>query len=383
MPVAQTPVLNVETAASESRAAVQHRIWWRAPLQFVIFAAVFTAGLELFFSACGVGMEQILQPDPLLGTKHIPGKMVVWRMEGFSREPLSSAGLHDEEHVLAKPAGVYRIALLGDSATESMQVPLNANYGAWLRKLIKHPGLQTEVLNFGCSGYSTGQETLQFEQQAAQYKPDLTVLLYNRGDAIENVRKPTDLGCEPRPYFYMSGTGKLTEDDAVLKAHSASLQANALWDFLRRNSRIYGVLCQANLNLSIHEPLYCKVRSWLLSPFTPRTKKMTWTEAPYPPPDAWAVTNALVERLHADCLQAGSKLVVVTFPNAVQDPEFDGQIKHLVQTAKHDGFGCFDLTPVFRWNPDPMSLFLQYHFSAKGHKVVAENITEYLQKNGY
>ena len=213
------------------------------------------------------------------------------------------------------------------------------------------------------------------------YHPDVTILMYNRGDATENVRKPTDFACEPRPYFYIDSNGKLRQDDAVLGVYGKALQTNAVLDFLRRNSRIYGVLSQANLNLSIHEPLYRKLRGWFLAPWTPRLPKLKPGQAPYAPQDSWTVTSALVERLNADCLKTGSKLVVVEFPNIVKDAELNRQIVALGQLSAKDRFGSLDLTPVFRWNPDPMSLFLQYHFSIKGHKLVAEQISKYLDQS--
>src|ERR1700687_5059060 len=104
--------------------------------------------------------------------------------------------MRDVEHTIAKPAGVYRIALLGDSATEGLQVPFDATYGREIERIYAAHGIKAEVLNFGCSGYSTGQEVLQFEREVAQYKPDLSILLYNRGDSMENIRKPWDLRTE-------------------------------------------------------------------------------------------------------------------------------------------------------------------------------------------
>jgi lysophospholipase L1-like esterase len=381
MTVVSTPK---KTATSEKPAvfasALQHRPWWRAAIELPIYAILVIAVLELFLGAAGVGMEQILQPDPEFGTRHIPNKMIVWRMEGFSRGSFNSVGLRDVEHSVIKPAGVYRIALLGDSATEGLQVPLEQTYGAQIQRMYKKPGLRTEVINFACSAYSTGQEVLEFERRVAAYKPDLTILLYNRGDAIENTRKPTDLSGEPRPYFYLDKQGVLTQDDGALQAHAKALQPNPMFDFLRRNSRIYGVLSSADLNLSIHEALYRKLRGWVLKPFSKRMPKPDAEHAPYALQDSWAVTSALIERLNGDCIKAGSKLVVIAFPNVVHDPEFNGQIQNLQQLAKRNSFGCFDLSPTFNTNADPMSLFLQYHFSAKGHKVVAEQINAYLRE---
>jgi lysophospholipase L1-like esterase len=358
----------------------KHRRWWLIAIESAALAVVGIAGLELTLNACGVGMEEILQPDPVMGTTHIPNKQIVWRMEGFSKDQFNSQGLRDVEHSISKPANAYRVALLGDSATEGLQVPTSENYGAFLQKQLNVPNKQVEVLNFGTSGYSTGQEVLQYEREAAQYKPDLTILLYNRGDALENIRKPTDLKAEPRPYFYVDAQGNLQTDNAVLQANEQSLKPNPVIDFLRTNSRLYGVLSHANLTLSINEPHYRKVRSWIMTPFKPRHISRQ-APAAYAEQDVWNVTSALISRLDESCRKTGSKLVVVSFPNSVQDPEFGKQIEALHKLGKDKGFSVFDLTPTFRWHPDPKSLFVKYHFSTAGHKVVSEKIAEHLQKS--
>jgi len=355
----------------------KHRPWWRTGLETAALIAVGLCGLELLLSACGVGQEEILQPDPVMGTRHIPNKQVVWRMEGFSNESFNSEGLRDVEHPIAKPAGTFRIALLGDSATEGLQVPLKETYSSVLESIVTMPGKKTEVLNFGCSSYSTGQEVLQFEREVAQYQPDLTVLLYNRGDTLENVRKPTDLKTEPRPYFYIDADGTLQVDEAVLKANQKALQPNSTMDALRKHSRLYGVFSHANLNLSINDAAYRKVRGWMTSPFKARHTQTS--TALYKVQDAWQVTSSLLSRLNEDCRKSGSKLVIVTFPNIVQDPEFGRQIESVQKLAETEGFNVFDLTPTFHWYPDPKALFVKYHFSGPGHKVVADKIAEYLK----
>lgn len=367
-----------ETKPTESAQPKRaHRPWWQVAAESLLLVAIAVAGLELALGACGVGMEEILQPDPVMGVKHIPGKAVIWRMEGYSADRFSSAGLRDVEHSVAKPAMTYRIALLGDSATEGLQVPMSDTYATFLQSLISTPGKKTEVLNFGCSSYSTGQELLQFEHEVTQYKPDLTILLYNRGDALENVRKSGDFKCEPRPYFYIDPAGRLAEDDGVLQFNAEALEPNPVVDWLRVNSRIFGVFNHANLTLSLNEPWYRKVRGWVTAPFAKRKPKVA-ASTDYKEQDGTKVTSALIARLNEDCRKRGGKLLVVAFPNVVQDPEYGKQIAAVEQLGKATGFEVFDLTPKFRWNPNPKALFLKYHFSSAGHKFVAEKIADYL-----
>lgn len=366
---------------AELPVAGKHRRWWHVAAEAAALFVVAIAGLELVMNACGVGLEEILQPDPVMGVVHIPNKRVVWRMEGYSDDKFSSAGLRDVEHAIPKPADTFRIVLLGDSATEGLQVPMANTYASFLQANYKVPGKEVEVLNFGCSSYSTGQEVLQFERQAAQYKPDLTIALYNRGDALENVRKPGDLNCEPRPYFYMNQAGMLVQDDAVLQANALALKPNPIADFLRVNSRLYGVFTHANLTMSLNEPLYRKLRGWILAPFNKKRPKVddavNLTDSRVPQ-DINKVTAALLQRLNADCRKAGGKLVVIDFPNSVNDPEYGKQISMISKTAKSTGFGVFDLSPKFAMYPNPKELFVKFHFSTKGHDFVAHRIIEHL-----
>jgi len=50
-----------------------------------------------------------------------------YQREGESDVRINSDGLRDREHAKAKPAGMARIAVLGDSFSEAMHVPMEAN----------------------------------------------------------------------------------------------------------------------------------------------------------------------------------------------------------------------------------------------------------------
>lgn len=367
-----------ETIGTKPPAARRHRPWWRSAIEFVVLFCVAVVGLEAGFNFAGCGLEEFLQPDTAMGCRHIPGKRVVWRLEGFSDEKLSSAGLRDLERPIAKPAGMLRIALLGDSATEALQVRLPRTYGQLLEKKLQAQGAKVEVINFGCSSYSTGQEYLQLKNDVAKYKPDITILMYNRGDNIENVRDPMTLKADPRPYFYLDQSGNLQEDTAVLQANQSALTPNAVQSFLSRNSRIYGVFSQTNLALSINEALYHKIKG-ALNKLNPAQRKLKQKVAPaYPPQDGWLVTSKLISAMNAACKEQSTRFVVVCFPNVNNDKEYGQQIQAIKELSTRDGFSYLDLTPTVRWNPDPLSLFIKYHFSDSGHKLTAEELMKLL-----
>ena len=92
-----------------------------------------------------------------------------WSQEGSAPVRTNSQGYRDREWALAKEPGVLRIAVLGDSFTEALQVPLEQT---WVNQLpaamAAVPGCHllngfpkgAETLNFGVGGYGTGQSWL-------------------------------------------------------------------------------------------------------------------------------------------------------------------------------------------------------------------------------
>lgn len=342
-----------------------------------LFAAYLTVGilaLETLMQASGVGMEEFLEPDPVLGVRHIAGKKVVWRMEGYSDETINSDGMRDVERTIHKPDGLLRVALLGDSATEGLQVALPNTYGQFLETALSRSlKRKVEVLNFGCSSYSTGQEYLQIRRQIAPYKPDVVVLMYNRGDLLENFRDPANLKVEARPYFYFDDKGKLAVDNAVMELNKEKFRPNDCLDFLRRNSAIYGALSHLNLTLQLNEKLYLKMRSLYSSIVEGRTGKFKVSK-PHPVPPAWDLTAALLSATRSDSAKIGADFVIVSFPNIVNDKDYASQISRIDDLAKKEGFRFVDLTPCFQGHQDPAALFVQYHFSGAGHEMAANKI---------
>src|SRR5438270_11979698 len=51
-----------------------------------------------------------------------------FRKEGAAFVTINSAGLRDREHTLPKPAHTYRIAIIGDSFAEALQVPFEQTF---------------------------------------------------------------------------------------------------------------------------------------------------------------------------------------------------------------------------------------------------------------
>jgi len=96
---------------------------------------------------------------------------------------INSSGFRDDEFSTAKKAGTFRIAVLGDSQEEAMQVPL---IDTWQKVMAKKLSVELKVdvesYNFGVSGYGTDQEWLTLREKVWQFMPDMIILAFSPND---------------------------------------------------------------------------------------------------------------------------------------------------------------------------------------------------------
>lgn len=362
---------------------------WRTAAEAVVCLVVAVAVLEGFFRVSGVGGQEFLTPSKTLGTTHLPGKNIIWRMEGFSADNLNSIGYRDIEHTVAKPTGVKRIAVLGDSHSEGLQVPLQDIYARRLESQLNDGAKHNfEVINFACSGYSTAQEYVQYTHEVEQYKPDVTVVLMHWGNTTANIVDPKRRNkAQPRPYFYLDQSGKLQQDNSVIDWYYAPGSENSAWaktiNWLQLNSRIYGVLTQTDMALNNNEKVYFKWRGnfqRLLAFVQGKNPKAEVPGPTYAEQDPTKVTDALVVALADKCTKSGSKLVVMLLPDPTGTAS-QQLASELTSLGKEHGFGLLDLSAAFKKHPQQKDLFLRVHLSSLGHKFVADTLQEYLIQN--
>lgn len=97
----------------------------------------------------------------------------------------NSCGMRDIERKPARPAGVYRIALLGDSFAFGWGVEREQGFAAALESSLNRVAREqkkVEVLNFGVPGYSTFQEVNSFLEKGADFDVDEIVVYFIEND---------------------------------------------------------------------------------------------------------------------------------------------------------------------------------------------------------
>ncbi|MBN1564718.1 MAG: hypothetical protein JXA10_12805 [Anaerolineae bacterium] len=132
----------------------------------------------------------------------------------------NSRGLHDVEHILEKPVGVFRILILADSYGHAREVPLEAHFARQLEALLNDSapeGMTFEVINAGHFGLGTVQEYLYYTTEGYRYDPDLVLLgFYVGNDVLDNygplIRQWNAVETVDFPHYeYVSGTLNLIQ----------------------------------------------------------------------------------------------------------------------------------------------------------------------------
>ena len=159
-----------------------------------------------------------------------PGISGWYRKEGTSYVQINADGQRDREHAKAKSAGTLRIAVLGDSFAEALQIPLADAFWVIMEQRLQScpalAGKRIEAINFGVSGYGTAQELLTLREKVWDYVPDIVLLaMTTNNDITDNLRalKRT----EEIPYFVYRND-QLTLDDSFRESRTFQLRHSAL-----------------------------------------------------------------------------------------------------------------------------------------------------------
>jgi len=291
----------------------------RKPIVLVGVAAVIAlAGLELFLRATGFSSPVWYQSDPVLGWTLRPGASGWYNREGRALVQVNSAGQRDREHALQKPAGVYRIAVLGDAYAEAMQVPMESTYWAQLPGLLGSCGFQQgkriEVLNFGVRDYGTAQIYLTLERTAIRYAPDLVLLQFDH-DVRDN--SPALDPIRDRPFFRLEADGGLRLETPANPGQSyvgRSSPARDLYRSLLERSRALQFArerIQVRFTGVAHAKSENGNEAGLDLPLLAPPRSASWDEA-------WQVTEALIAKAGEIASQHGAAMAVFTVPFAME-----------------------------------------------------------------
>jgi hypothetical protein len=320
---------------------------------------------------------------------------------------INKHGFRDADRSYEKPTSTVRIAVLGNSWTEAMQVPLDKTYCSLLERRLTElscfAGKHVEVLNFGVSGYSTAQELLLLRDEVWKYHPDIVVVaFYSARDVANNVRQFNNAANpEQSPYFVYRGDQLVLDDSfrelpavqkrqiilqkirGLVNDHVVVLQAvNALV----RNGRAR-VAMAAMKEKAGEAGVHTIEHSIYAAPTQPSLQ------------EAWRVTEGLLVTMHDEVKTHGAEFRIVTLANrpqvipdrakrlafmqalGVSDLSFaDERIKAL---GERQGIPVTLLAPALSSYAEAHQIFLNGfneanlgggHWNEMGHRLAAETI---------
>ena len=389
---------------------------WRKRLLLVLLSGLFAFFItEIFLRVIGYSYPLLYVADYDRGIALRPGAAGMYQREGKNYVQINSEGLRDREHSKAKPANTIRIALLGDSYCEALQVPLEQTFWWQLQQKLQScnafPGKQVEIINFGVSGYGTGQELITLERQAREYAPDLVMLLITtNNDVTDNRRdlKQTD----EIPYFTYQN-GELAVDNSFRnspgfrwRASATNRLGEAIRDHLRTVQLINYVHMAAKLQLA-------EWRNRKRANATPNSQSselarpyITIDNMIYLEPrddswrEAWQITEALIRRMRDEVKQDGARFMVVVGSNPIQvapDPAVRQRFldyvgakdlfypnRRLRTLAESERIDFLDLVQPMQSFAEQNKVYLHGfasdigngHWNAEGHRLVADLIAQ-------
>lgn len=245
--------------------------------------------------------------------------------EGLAWVETNSDGMRDEEHPVAKPANTLRIAVVGDSFTEALQVEAAKSFGKLLPRYLQAcPGVggrTVETLNFGTGGYGTGMELLTYRAKVRKYKPDLVVLaFFSQNDPFDNHDWLSPNRPETAPRFRLVN-GEVTYSNPWAGYSAWQLAKAKSYDALRgfvNYSRL--------LQLAMHVQNLRRVRGGFTdNPVAAAKLGADFAERiAYEPKripeieDAWRVTEALLKKFRDETAADGAKFRLVVLTNPIQ-----------------------------------------------------------------
>ena len=121
-------------------------------------------------------------PDPATGYALRPNVVGIWRTENRVRVRISPQGLRDASTPFAKPKNVVRVALMGDSITEALQVELENTYQSIAERILAKRNKSVQVINLAIAGATPAVSLERLRTIGEKFVPDIAVFVHSAGD---------------------------------------------------------------------------------------------------------------------------------------------------------------------------------------------------------
>ncbi len=371
-------------------------------LLFGIFTALLVFEVTIRFTP--FAELHMVTYDKWRGFALLPGAHGWYAREGRAYIRINHDGLRDVDHTKAKPKGVFRIAVLGDSYAEAQQIDLNRTFW-WVmqEKLRACPALsgeKVEAINFGVRAYGTVQEWLSLRYYAWQYSPDFVVLaIYIGNDIVNNSVVLEANKCRP---FLVERQGKFVLGGPFFDSPTTRFRCFVRYE--SRHSQVANILGDAVMRIrsAIRERLNKNHNAnsprddgaWFLNPVYVEPRDEVWREA-------WDATDAAITMTAKEAQSHGVGFLAVTLSDAFQvypDParreayqralgvsDLFYPERRIAKLGEREGFEVLNLAPIMQAYADRYHVYLHGfpntelgggHWNELGHKLAGELIAQ-------
>ncbi len=304
--------------------------------------------------------------------RYAPNQAGIWRIKDEIASPYAinrqgwNSGQGDYERT--KRQGVERIAIIGDSFVEALQVAHSESLAERLEGLLGAE--RAEVFRFGIMGAPLSQYLWMFEREVARYAPDLVVVVLIHNDFDESFRR---------------GASRVTSSFMRLRIVDGRVEAEIppasyeppWWDALRFTA--------TNRYFRYRQLL----SRYIFLPAPPQFAGNTEALASERPAVV-AATDHIFARLAATTRQRGIRLLLLIDGdrNAIYAGGAGGAVLALnaiaAEAAARHGIPLIDLHPRFAadWaaRRERFEFASDYHWNQRGHEIAAEAAYAWLRK---
>jgi len=312
-------------------------------------------GLELLLRAY-VLVSIATKPEPADSAviRDLPGSPRVYGLTPDLPPPVrtNDHGFRGEAVAVSKPPGVRRIVMLGDSITFGNGVAWNQTFSWILQENLNRAasGRSYEVLNLGVTGYNTAQELATLRELGLQFSPDLIVLNVCLNDS-DGILSLTNLG--------------LKNDTTIRHLGDVNFRTIVQSSYLMTSIK--------SAIVAILQKYLPEVARWLNSPglfIDPRVRERRWV-------DMKEQMRAIFDLARAHEIP----IAMVIYPYSSQiglPPEQLKPQQDLLAFAASNGIPALETSAAYRNQREAMFADGTLHLSAHGHRVMAEQLAEFL-----
>lgn len=361
---------------------------------FMIFIGV----LEVVFRTTHMfgAAVSYTEPDPILGNRYTGGANFWFHKENIYpiTGKLNSYGYRDKEWQLEKPANTYRIAVIGDSYVEALQVELEKTFLSQTEHNLNqglNKGYKVELMNFGHSGYTQSHELIVLKNEVQKFSPDLVLLFFLPGNDIDDISKETARNLIA-PFYTVSDSDELLLDTSFNETAGYKIrsfinwfkQRSTLLSFMTQRFNIYTRDRRMKKVNLVNDNKKDKVIKGYLSLCTANPDPLYLKN--------YNLNKRLIMAMSDYSKERGIKFILVAINMKYYIPELEKEIAAVDPTfdvnffeddlrdfARSHDMDYLGFQRIFRESYKKSGSALHWgHWNYKGHKVVADALTDKL-----